>query len=436
MTKILNETRQYGSYFLQKKQTTDTFKFKIPAGEVFESCRLTTLDTHFGGSAKLDSSPAQGKTGSAEIAVTWKCEGAASVKYQVEAFSRPAGEAANAAPVTQHMTDFLPSQNGWPFDNIFPKVPPFKIFGELRYGDASKGLCGGMVYAALDYYVAGLELPAIRPEDQSKFKSPLSGPVFDYLGKRLFNSFDIPQGVASYIELMHPNFPDASNGNMYPGAAQQSRAWRTIRQEWPAIKQKLDMGHPCPLGLVRVQSDDVKRLGENHQVLTYGYDLVDDDLTLFIYDPNFHANDNITLKLNIADPEHKLEIKYTDNLPVLCFFKTNYSFSMPPESNTTPGRIILFEEENFCGKSIDIVREHPDLRGHKAGNYRNFTSSFVILSGRWSFYQQPGFKSPVLRDGSPVVLGAGPYRRVVDCGIQDNAILSLQAENTRIMRRK
>ncbi len=244
MTKILNETRQAGSYFLQKKQSSETFRFRIPKDEVFDSGRLTILDTRFGAGASLDGVPQAGATGSGEIIATWNCEGASSIHFQVEAFSRPAGAEAGAAPVTRQMTDFLPSRNGWPFDNTFKKVPPFKLIGELRYGDASKGLCGGMVYSALDYYIAGMELPAIPPEELSSYKSPIQGPVFDYLGKRLFNSFDIPQGVLSYIELMHPSLPDFQKVSRVPRFAPQSRAWRTIRVEWPAIKRNWTPGIP------------------------------------------------------------------------------------------------------------------------------------------------------------------------------------------------
>lgn len=171
-------------------------------------------------------------------------------------------------------------------------------------------------------------------------------------------------------------------------------------------------------------------LGENHQVLAYGYELAGDDLTLFIYDPNFHNNDDITLKLKIENPEHKLNISYWDNKPVYCFFQTNYTFSMPPASNSVPGRIILFEDENFCGKSIDIVREHTDLSTHKMGNFNNRTSSFVILSGEWNFYLNAGFDRPVLKNGVPLKLGSGAYKRVTDLGIQDNEITSLKAVNS------
>ncbi|MCX6080542.1 MAG: beta/gamma crystallin-related protein [Chloroflexi bacterium] len=430
MTKILNETHQHGFFFSTESQGNDLLKIAIPPDEIFHSCRLTILDSHFGGSAKLVSSPSFGQVGSGEIVVSWLCSDNAEVKYQLEAFSCPNNAEAKAIPVTRQMTDFLPSRNGWPFDNSFEAVPPFKLIGELRYGDASKGLCGGMVYAALDYFLAGLNLPQVADPDISvRYKSPLHGPIFDYLSKRLFNSFDIPAGVWNYIELMNPSFPDFQTSKSRLLMAPRNRAWRMVRQEWPVIKTKLDTGQPCPLGLIRIKSSELSRLGENHQVLAYGYDLKDDDLTLFIYDPNFHNNDNVTLKLNIGNPERKTSINYFDNKPVECFFQPNYTFTMPPDSNIVPGRIILFEDENFCGKSIDVMREQSDLSVHKAGNFDNCTSSFVILSGKWSFYLKASYDTPVMHKGSPLVLAPGSYAKVSDLGILDNEITSLKAVN-------
>jgi hypothetical protein len=433
MTKILNKMRQHGSFFFSGNNGSDLLNITIPRGEVFHSCRLTILETHFGGSAKLTSTPSPGQTGTAEVVVEWHCERNAGIRYQVEAFSCPADPLPSTHTITRQMTGFLPSRNGWPFDNRFESVPPFKLIGELKYGDASKGLCGGMAYAALDYFVAGLDIPQIPEKYISlRYRSPLYGPVFDYLGKRLFNSFNIPEGVWSYIELMNPAFPDFRTSTGRLGMEPRNRAWRMIRREWPIIKSKLDNGLPCPLGLVRVKSREITRLGENHQVLAYGYDLAGDDLTLLIYDPNFHGNDNVTLRLNIGDTGRKIDISYWDNKPVFCFFQTDYTFSMPPAEKSMPGRIILFEDEDFCGKSIDIVREHPDLSEHKAGNFNNRTSSFVILSGKWRFFLNASFEAPVMHDESPLVLEAGAYRRVTDLGIQDNEITSLQAVNSSV----
>src|SRR5215217_3344320 len=156
MTKLLNETRQHGSLYFSESQGSDLLKVTIPPNEVFHSCRLTILETHFGGSAKFTSIPAPGQRGETKVVVAWQCERNAGVRYQVEAFSGPANPLPNTNTLTRQMTSFLPSRNGWPFDNRFESVPPFKLIGELKYGDASKGLCGGMVYAALDYFVAGL----------------------------------------------------------------------------------------------------------------------------------------------------------------------------------------------------------------------------------------------------------------------------------------
>jgi hypothetical protein len=334
------------------------------------------------------------------------------------------------------MTGFLPSQNGWPFDNRFVKVPPFKLIGGLKFGDASNGLCGGMVYAALDYFVAGLDIPTIPDEDLSKYKSPMQGPIFDYFGKRLFNSFDIPTGVWNYIELMHPDFPDYKTSKSQASMIPRSRAWRMVRQEWPIIKSKLDTGRPCPLGLIRAKSSNLFDMGKNHQVLAYGYDQTGDDLTLFIYDPNFHHDDNVTLKLNIKNPERKIDVSYSDNKPVYCFFHTSHTFSMPPDSSTAPGRIILFEDEDFCGKSIDVISEHTDLGARKAGNFNNCTSSFVILSGEWTFHQNAGFDGPVTHNGKQVILGPGAYGRVTDVGIQNDEITSLKAVKTKVSKKK
>jgi hypothetical protein len=383
----------------------------------------------------LDSVPPSGKIGKCEIKVSWQCGDLADVKYQVEAFTKPINSDAGEESLTKQMTGFLPSQNGWPFDNRFAKVPPFKLIGNLKFGDASNGLCGGMVYAALDYFFAGLDVPTIPEEDLSKYKSPMQGKIFEYFGKRLFNSFDIPLGVWNYIELMHPDFPDYKTSKSNSGMIPRSRAWRMVRQEWPIIKAKLDTGQPCPLGLIRTKSKKLSDLGKNHQVLAYAYDLNGDDLTLFIYDPNFHHDDNVTLKLNIKNPERKVNVSYSDNKPVYCFFHTCYTFSMPPESVTTPGRIILFEDENFCGKSIDVVLEHSDLSTHKARNFNNCTSSFVILSGMWSFYQNTGFDTPIAHKGKHLILGPGAYARVTDVGIQDDEITSLQSVSTKVLKR-
>jgi hypothetical protein len=160
--------------------------------------------------------------------------------------------------------------------------------------------------------------------------------------------------------------------------------------------------------------------------------LINDDLTLHLYDPNYHGNNNITLSLNIAEPEHATEVKYSYNEKVYCFFLGEYAFSMPPGAETLPGRVLLFEDKNFGGKSINIEKGVPDLSLYTEGAFDERTSSVAILSGNWSFYRNPRFEDPFMYGGSPLVLGPGSYAWVEDLGIKDNEISSLKVVNAPI----
>ena len=422
MTKILSETQERGALWFNSKSGSDRFAVEVPQGEVFHSARLTILSSVLVADAKITSQPAVWQTGNAEVVVKWKCDPNAMVRYQIEAFSEPVGGIpAGEPPVTSQMTNFLPSRDGFHFVNAFPQVPQKRIktiFGEIAIGDASKGLCGGMVFAALDYFNAGLEIPQVSTP-------PGEGVLFDYIVDRLLVSFDIPAGILNYIELMNPRYPDGLVSGTF-GLRPHGRSWRMIRQEWPLIKAKLDAGQLCPIGLVTVKSADLLMLGHNHQVMAYGYDLVGSDLTLRIYDPNTLDDDNVTLKLNISDSKHAVTPQYSAGLAVNCFFATNYSFSKPPGEEPLQGRILLFDGRNFSGKIKDIQDAHPDLSTFKDASFDDKTSAFVILSGNWSFYHGPRFEVPFMKNGGPMVLGPGRYAWVEDVGIKDNEISSLQ----------
>jgi hypothetical protein len=437
MTKILNEFRRRGVLFQSSAGTQDSYPVTIPQAEIFHSSRLTILDSQLGGDARIISQPARGAAGAGSVIVDWQGGPSSTVQYQIEAYSSPSPIPATAPheALTAQMTDFLPSRNGFHFDNRFEAVPALPLIGDLKVGDASKGLCGGMVYAALDYFSAGLDMPQVPSGDLSpQLGTPVRGPIFDYLGKRLVASFDLPFGILNYIELMQPKFPNAQARRGVLGLEPRSRAWRMLRQEWPAIKRKLDTGQPCPLGLVCVKTTDIRRIGQNHQVLAYGYDLVGTELTLFIYDPNAHDRDDIMLKLNVGDPEHKVDLSYTGRDDLNCFFATGYTFSLPPGIPTSPGRAILFEDADFGGRSVDVVHSHSDLTLFKQTNFNDRTSSLTILSGNWTFYRDPNFAAPFMRGPSPIVLGPGPYRRVADLGIQDDEISSLREVQSPVNR--
>jgi hypothetical protein len=223
---------------------------------------------------------------------------------------------------------FLPSTSAFAFANAFPKMPVRHIgiprVVSVPIGDASNGLCGGMALAARDYLEAGRPPPADTT-------TPAKGPLFDYLVDRLFDSFNLPFGPAKYLELMSPLLPDGETTWSRLGLAPRGRAWRMIRQEWPAIRAEIDGGHPCPLGLVRVKSSDPLELKRNHQVLAYGYDLEGTDLELRLYDPNRPKDDAVTLSLDLSHPTTRTTLlSHPAGPTVFSFFKVPYEARTPP----------------------------------------------------------------------------------------------------------
>lgn len=223
---------------------------------------------------------------------------------------------------------FLPSTSGFRFANDFPHVPVRRIgvpgVVEVPIGDASNGLCGGMVFAARDYFESGRAVP-------SDAEPPSGGPLFDYIVDRLFASFDLPFGPVRYLALMSPALPDGESLLGRIGLAPHGRAWQMTRVEWPKIRADIDAGHPSPLGLVRVKSTNPFDLKENHQVLAYGYDLVGTVLSLRLYDPNWPGRDDVELSLDLSSPTRPTAVTVVpEGPPVFAFFRVRYRPATPP----------------------------------------------------------------------------------------------------------
>jgi hypothetical protein len=229
---------------------------------------------------------------------------------------------------TRVVPGFLPSTSGFRFPNAFPHVP-LRHIGipgviTLPIGDASNGLCGGMTFAVRDYFEGG----RTPPVDATP---PGAGPLFDYLVDRLFDSFDLPSGPTRYLQLMNPALSDGDSLLARLGIAPHGRAWRMITQEWPQIRRDIDEGTLSTLGLVRVKSIDPFDLGDNHQVLAYGYERTGAMLTLRLYDPNRPGRDDVTLSLAVNDPTHAAPVHvFPAGPPVFAFFRVPYAAATPP----------------------------------------------------------------------------------------------------------
>lgn len=209
---------------------------------------------------------------------------------------------------------FRPSRHAFAFANTWPPVPAVVVrtpAGQIGLGNAERGLCGGMVLAALDYWRAGQPPPAGQPAPGS--------PLFRFLVRRLIESWRLPAGVARY----------------YRGMVSSDRALAaaTIGTQWPRARALLDAGQPAALGVITVASASPFLLGRCHQVLAYGYAVRGGEVTLAVYDPNSGPDDGVAIRF-AAGPAAADGPAFRHNIgigwPVRGFFVTRYAPAAPP----------------------------------------------------------------------------------------------------------
>lgn len=192
------------------------------------------------------------------------------------------------------VADFRPSVHGFPFPNWFPPGRRFFLFdsplGPVGVADATRGLCGGMVFAAIDLFEAGVRTIPAEPTD----------PLFRHFCRRLFTSWGMPVGWLKYWDWQRRR-----SESQFVRGVRMKRGVSSlmIETEWPKIRARLDAGRLVPLGVVKEYGASPLKLAKNHQVLAYGYDLDGDDVTVHVYDPNYPGDDSATLTWSLADPD-------------------------------------------------------------------------------------------------------------------------------------
>jgi hypothetical protein len=230
--------------------------------------------------------------------------------------------------ISKRVPGFVPSKNGFHFANDFGDVPvlsiPLPPFGHIPIGNAAGGMCGGMVFAVLDIFRMGRTPP---PDTAAPQPETL---LFHFLARRLIDSFNGVMGVLKYVAWMR--YPDEAGSG-----GQKSIAWHTVNDEWPDIQADLDSGQLCPLGLIKIESSNPFKAGENHQVLAYGYDLDESsgDLQVLVYDPNCQDIDGVSLALSLADRNKPSRVSYSADPAGRGFFRTAYAPADPRSALAT-----------------------------------------------------------------------------------------------------
>jgi hypothetical protein len=237
--------------------------------------------------------------------------------FSLSYFSAPSAPSA----VNPLMSSFLPSKHGFPFPNCWPVgMPVLELptpFGRIPVGSAGAGVCGGMVFAAIDLFSYRLPVPT-EP-------TPI---VFRYLVHRLFDSWNLPFGGLRY----------------YTWQARSKLTRLTIEEEWPKVRAVLDSGHPAPLGIVYVRSRDPREIWRNHQVLAYGYDMNGEAVSLRVYDPNYPGDDELTLTFETSNVGEERPVVHGIEGPrVRGFFLTEYRKASFRHVHEHLQRFLLFE---------------------------------------------------------------------------------------------
>jgi hypothetical protein len=225
---------------------------------------------------------------------------------------------------------FAPSANGFKFTNSFPPAPTVRIdlgpIGTVGLGNASQGVCGGMAFAVRDYFEARVAVPDLATPPAKDTA------LFNYVTRRLVDSFNGVDGVGRYIEWM---LLPSTDLHLIIGHRAGTFS-RTVTSTWPSVRADIDAGHPSPLGLVPVHTADLKQIGKCHQVLAYAY-AVDDKstVTLRIYDPNTKREqaDDVWISFSAARPAKVSTVSHNINIAESTlhgFFRSHYEPKKPP----------------------------------------------------------------------------------------------------------
>lgn len=321
--------------------------------------------------------------------------------------------------------DFRPSEDGFRFSNSFGQVPyslpPLKGSElDLKYGNAADGLCGGMVFAALDYVEADVQIPqtTVAPSTEQD-------PLLGYFVERLIDTFDVAS-VSLLLKLMLPVYPDTDEGLADALALAKGRAYVMANIEWPMIRADIDAGRPSPVALCLVKSYLPTDLGKNHQVLVYAYEVHGHDVDMHVYDPNSPRDDTIRIRFSTrttAEPivvRHNVDVTDEDGVsqrPIYAFLRMNYTPKAPPGPHTPRRQVTLpdhvtiaVDQGTLERTTVETGRKLFPVMGGECGEIEADFERFLVKEQVVCTATPVGFADPRLTwmiDGREVPPGSG-----------------------------
>lgn len=154
-------------------------------------------------------------------------------------------------------------------------------------------MCGGMVFAVMDYF----DMHQLPPLDTTPPESA-DDPLFQFIRDRLVDSFDISGSGYRWLAYSSSLYPDGDEGIQQSVGLARGRSWITYRDEWPKIRDDIDARRLSPLGLIQTTE---MAIGDNHQILAYAYQQSGQSIDLWVYDPLIPDADDLRLSFDISD---------------------------------------------------------------------------------------------------------------------------------------
>ncbi|MFD9733287.1 hypothetical protein [Umezawaea sp. NPDC059074] len=183
------------------------------------------------------------------------------------------------------LTEFRPEFHGFRFANsfstlVFPPIPLLPSIGPFG------GLCGGMTFAALDYFFARRPVPQHTTADLP-FGVPAEGSaLWEFVLRRHLNSIGVQTaavGVPLTVGPLHLNLVpgDPHNAVLFANFALGAPAALPglVAGEVRKLIAAISSGRPVPVFLVKRGS-----VQDSHQAVAIGYDDSTSPVEIYLYD--------------------------------------------------------------------------------------------------------------------------------------------------------
>ena len=289
---------------------------------------------------------------------------------QITMPSRPMIKLAPGTLSTARHTRFDPAAHGFKFANTFANnmLPQFDI--------RTDGLCGGMVYAALDYFNAGKPIP------QQDYEPTEGTTLRQYIYRRQAES--LASNLDKWAELTVNPF-GTRNQEFYRWGLDGKPGGRIDE-----LRREIDAGRPVALGLLGCNEG----CKGDHQVLAVGYDMggyqgdFGANLTrfkIFIYDPNFPGR---TMTLMAYPEASQFRYREADHRGERhrwrsWFVNANYGAASPPDVALAPKELVLELKtggDDLRGGNdnlhvVALLRDGRELRFENVNNLRRWVAN-------------------------------------------------------------